>query len=125
MASLGYCVGKMDKEICKTVKEQESRGLKRWGCAEWRSTEWEHMQSYRYEGSYFHQNVAVVVPFEQSALPAVWCFLKDNSFGEVVRRIDQTLKVTNATLTKVPFVLDRWAGVARERYPNGLPLLLR
>ena len=80
-----------------------------------------HMQSYRYEGSYFHQNVAVVVPFEQSALPAVWCFLKDNSFEEVIRRIDQKLNVTNATLTKVPFDLTRWASIARERYPNGLP----
>ena len=38
-----------------------------------------------------------------------------------VRRIDQKLNVTNATLAKVPFDLDRWTRVAQERYPNGLP----
>jgi hypothetical protein len=35
--------------------------------------------------------------------------------------IDQTLKVTNATLVKVPFDLDRWTRVAQEKFPNGLP----
>ena len=38
-----------------------------------------------------------------------------------MREIDQTLKVTNATLVKVPFDLDHWQKVAAERYPNGLP----
>ena len=31
------------------------------------------------------------------------------------------MNVTNATLAKVPFDLDRWAAVAKARYPNGLP----
>ena len=38
-----------------------------------------------------------------------------------MRRIDQKLNVTNATLAKVPFDLDRWSHVAKEQYPNGLP----
>jgi hypothetical protein len=38
-----------------------------------------------------------------------------------VRQIDQTIKVTNATLVKVPFDLDYWTKVAEEKYPNGLP----
>ena len=38
-----------------------------------------------------------------------------------MRQIDQSLKVTNTTLIKVPFNLDRWTSVARKRYPNGLP----
>ena len=38
-----------------------------------------------------------------------------------MRRIDQSLKVTNATLVKVPFVLDHWQKIADEKYPNGLP----
>ncbi len=38
-----------------------------------------------------------------------------------VRRIDQKLNVTNATLTKVPFDLERWAKAASREYSNGLP----
>jgi len=38
-----------------------------------------------------------------------------------VRRIDQKLNVTNATLTKVPFDLEYWTKIAEEQYPNGLP----
>jgi hypothetical protein len=38
-----------------------------------------------------------------------------------VRQFDQSLKVTNATLVKVPFDLDHWTKVAAEKYPHGLP----
>ena len=76
---------------------------------------------YRYGKERFHQNVAVIVPISEDHLPAIWCFCSSPEYSEVVRRIDKTLKVTNATLTKVPFNLDRWTGVAQERYPNGLP----
>ena len=74
-----------------------------------------------YHGEHFDNNVAVILPKEESHLPAIWCFCSSPEYNTEVRRIDQTLKVTNVTLTKVPFDLDRWTGVARERYPNGLP----
>jgi hypothetical protein len=35
--------------------------------------------------------------------------------------IDQALKVTNATLVKVPFDLEHWQKIADEKYPDGLP----
>ena len=38
-----------------------------------------------------------------------------------MRKIDQKLNVTNATLIKVPFDLERWQKVAEEKYPHGLP----
>ena len=74
-----------------------------------------------YHGEHFDNNVAVILPKEELHLPAIWCFCSSPEYSEAVRRIDQTLKVTNATLTKVPFDLARWASIARERYPNGLP----
>jgi hypothetical protein len=40
---------------------------------------------------------------------------------ERLREIDQSLKVTNATLVKVPFDLEHWTAVAAEKYPHGLP----
>ena len=77
--------------------------------------------SYWYSKERLHQNVAVIVPFSEDHLPAIWCFCYSPKYNEAVRRIDQKLNVTNATLTKVPFDLDHWTKVASERYPNGLP----
>ena len=77
--------------------------------------------AYRYGKERFHQNIAVIVPISEDNLPAIWCFCSSPEYNAAVRRIDQKLNVTNATLTKVPFDLDRWTGIARERYPNGLP----
>ena len=74
-----------------------------------------------YSGELYDNNTGVIVPFEKSHIPAIWCFCSSPEYNESVRRIDQKLNVTNATLVKVPFDLDRWTQVARERYPNGLP----
>ena len=74
-----------------------------------------------YTGEIFDKNVAVVSPKEESHLPAIWCFCSSPEYHDAVRRIDQALKVTNATLAKVPFDLDHWTKVARGKYPNGLP----
>lgn len=76
---------------------------------------------YVYFKERFHQNVAVIVPKDERLLPAIWCFCASPDYTEAVRRIDQKLNVTNATLVKVPFDLAHWQQVAAERYPNGLP----
>ncbi len=73
-------------------------------------------------GSPWDMNCATVVPKDPVHLPAIWCFCSSPEYHKAVRRIDQTLKVTNATLAKVPFDLDHWTKIATERYPNGLPL---
>lgn len=79
------------------------------------------LYSYHYGKERFHQNVATIVPHNLSHLPSIWCFCSSPKYYEAVRRIDQKLNVTNATLAKVPFDLDRWTKVATEKYPNGLP----
>src|SRR5262249_26976792 len=75
----------------------------------------------RYFGHGFDVNASVIVPRNPAHLPAIWCFCKSTEFHAAVRRIDQQVKVTNATLVKVPFDLERWKKVATEEYPNGLP----
>ena len=72
-------------------------------------------------GSPWDMNCATIVPKDPMHLPAIWCFCSSPEYNAAVRRIDQKLNVTNATLAKVPFDLDRWTRVAQERYPNGLP----
>lgn len=74
-----------------------------------------------YSGTKFDNNMSAVVPYDQSLLPAIWCFCSSPDYNEAVRRIDQKLNVTNATLVKVPFDLAHWQQVAAERYPHGLP----
>lgn len=69
----------------------------------------------------FDNNTAVIVPYNYLHLSAIWCFCFSTEYNEAVRRIDQSLKVTNATLVKVSFDLDHWMKVATEKYPNGLP----
>jgi len=74
-----------------------------------------------YLGEVFGKNGATVVPHSIDHLPSIWCFVTSERYGKLVRSIDQSLKVTNATLAKVPFDLEHWQKVAAEKYPNGLP----
>ena len=74
--------------------------------------------------SAWNTNCAMVLPKlpkDEEHLPAIWCFCSSPAYNEAVRRIDQKMNVTNATLVKVPFDLDHWATIASEEYPNGLP----
>lgn len=75
-----------------------------------------------FRGSKFDSNVSAMTVSSNSNLSAIWCYCSSPEYNEAVRQVDQSLKVTNATLVKVPFDLERWTKVAEEKYPNGLPL---
>lgn len=75
----------------------------------------------RFLGQLLDNNAALVLPADTRHLAAIWCFCSSPEFNESVRRIDQKLNVTNATLVKVPFDLAHWQKVAEKRYPHGLP----
>jgi hypothetical protein len=74
-----------------------------------------------YTGELWDPNCAALVPRHVSDLPAIWAYCSSAEFSRNVRAIDQSLKVTNKTLVKVPFDVERWRQVAAERYPHGLP----
>ncbi|MCH5276201.1 MAG: N-6 DNA methylase [Desulfovibrionaceae bacterium] len=74
-----------------------------------------------YSGNKFDISCTPIVPHNPAHLPAIWCFCSSPEYNEAVRQVDQSLKVTNATLTKVPFDLEHWQKVAEEKYPHGLP----
>ena len=76
---------------------------------------------YAYGGEAFDDNVGVLVPQTESHVSAILCFCESGEYQKIIRKIDQVLKITAATLVKVPFDLDHWKKVAAERYPNGLP----
>jgi hypothetical protein len=74
-----------------------------------------------YHGGHFFKNAAAIVPRDPSLLPALWAFCSSDEYSRSVRLIDQSLKVTNRTLVKVPFDRDHWQAIATERFPNGVP----
>jgi hypothetical protein len=86
-----------------------------------RVTQMGEFASTLYLGEVFGKNAATLVPHAPDHLPALWCFCCSEEFRESVKRIDQSLKKTNATFLKVPFDLEYWREVAAEMYPYGLP----
>ena len=80
-----------------------------------------HLPCTLYGGEFFDHNAAVIVPHDLSHLTAIWAFCRSAEYNVAVRRIDQKMMVTNATLVKVPFDLAHWQRVAEEKYPHGLP----
>lgn len=74
-----------------------------------------------HSGHKFDISCSPIIPRNQKYLSAIWCYCSSPEYHDEVREIDQSLKVTNATLVKVPFDLEHWQGVAEQQYPNGLP----
>lgn len=74
-----------------------------------------------YDGDLFDNNTAVIMPHDESHLPAIWAFASSHEFSREVRRIDTSIKVTNSTFVKIPFDLDRWQRAAEQAFPAGLP----
>ena len=70
-----------------------------------------------YGGQLFDNNCAVVVPTDPRLVPALWAYIQSGEFSKNVRLIDQKVNVTNATLVKVPFDLERWQAVAEASEP--------
>lgn len=80
-----------------------------------------HLPVTLYCGEVFDNNLGVIWTQNETDLPAAFCFCASSRFTEEVRTIDQSLKVTNQTLLKVPFDLGYWKKIAAEKYPHGLP----
>ena len=74
-----------------------------------------------YSEHIFADHVAPVVPIERDHVAALWCFADSLQFREEVNKVDGTVKKAVGAFLKVPFDLEHWSQVARERYPNGLP----
>ena len=69
----------------------------------------------------FADHVAPVVPHQSEHRIAIWCWATSAESKEDVRKIDSTLKAAVRSFIKTPFDLAKWAKIAQEKYPNGLP----
>ena len=75
-----------------------------------------------YTGEIFDNGTGVVWANQEDDLAAIFCFCESTEFNAQVRKLDNSIKVTNQTLLKVPFDLTHWQTIATEKYPAGLPV---
>jgi hypothetical protein len=97
------------------------RGQEIWGKHGVAVNKMRRLQPFLYAGEVFDDNIGIIAPRDKRDLNAIWCFVESGEYVQAIRRIDQKVNVTAATLTKVPFDLVHWQRVADERYPDGLP----
>ncbi|MDE5461348.1 N-6 DNA methylase [Bradyrhizobium sp. CSS354] len=75
----------------------------------------------RYTGEHFDISCTPIVPNSVDDLPALWSFCSSDEFYKAVRAKDSKVNVTNATLIKIPFDIEKWRAVAARQFPDGLP----
>ena len=109
------------REVKERLHDADRRGNAAWGHWTIGISQMRSLPATLGSGEKFDTNIAILLPKQKENFLPIWCFCSSPEYHEAVRRIDQSLKVTNATLVQVPFDLDRWTQVAREMYPNGLP----
>ncbi len=103
------------------LKNIWQRGHEAWGKKGVAISQMGGLHATLYQGEIFQNGVAAIIPKALEDLAPIWAFCSSSSFTEEVRKLDQKLAVTNATLIKVPFDLAHWQKEAALRYPHGLP----
>jgi hypothetical protein len=106
-----------DEMLKKTPETVFIRGQDTWGKRGVIVTQMNKLPCSLSLGEAFDQNAAVILPRDPADLPAIWAFCKSSQYANEVRRIDPGLKVTNATLVKIPFDIDYWRKFADESAP--------
>lgn len=110
-----------DGEMHKINPGARVQGKPAWGRHGILITPMRHLPCALYLGELFDNNTCVLIPKKIEDLPVIWSFCKSTEFNVLVREIDQALKVTNGTITKIPFDYDRWKSAASNDLLNGLP----
>jgi hypothetical protein len=109
------------KETRDKLHDMHESGNLAWGKRGVAINQMNNLRASLFFGEKFDGNVNVIFPQKAEHLPALWAFCSSPQYQKEVRRLDQKLAVTNATLIKVPFDLTHWQTLSTEQYPNGLP----
>ena len=95
-------------------------GQSAWGHSGILIRQMRHLPCTIYTGEPFDNNTAVIVPNDIDDLLPLWAYLSSPDYLRELRKIDQKVSVTSATLAKVVFNRRHWQKVAAEKYPLGL-----
>ncbi len=108
-------------ELKKTGVPIVITGLEAWGRVGIAVSQIGQIPVTLYSGESFDDNTSILIPNDARQLPAIYSFCTSRRYGQLLRMLDQSLKVTYPTLVKVPFDFDHWNKIATEQYPHGLP----
>lgn len=97
------------------------RGRESWGMKGVSISQMADLSSTIYSGNIYDCNCCAIIPKNQSDIVALWMYASSGEFNNVVRQINQALKVPPKTLLKIPFDRQRWESLASIHYPLGLP----
>lgn len=97
------------------------RGLEAWGSKGVAIAQMQSLRAGRYTGKCFDNNTAVIIPKNASDEPAIFEYCRSEEYRDAVLEIDQSIKISNKTLLKVPFDVEHWREVAAEKYSRGFP----
>src|ERR1019366_8532862 len=75
-----------------------------------------HLPATLYQGGPFDINTAVIVPKDPENAVPLWCFVSSVDYLRSIRKIDQKVNVTSATLVKVGFDIAHWRKIAAATY---------
>jgi len=103
------------------LHDSDQRGNKAWGKWGISVSQMSSLPISLYTGAKFDSNIAIICPKNQSLVLPIWLYCQTKIYTAEVRKIDQKINVTNATLVKIPFDLEYWQKIAAEKYPDGLP----
>lgn len=117
------------EKICLSLEEIETQKIKEfgirspqiWGKQGIIQSQMQEMPFSIYCGCIYDNNTSVLHVKRRANLSAVLCFLESGNYLTEIRKLNQKLDVAAHTMVKVPFDLDHWTKVAKEKYPNGLP----
>jgi N-6 DNA Methylase len=109
------------RESRDQLHDMHESGQKAWGKSGVAINRVSGLYATIYDGTKFDNNVAVLIPDDSSKVLPMLCFCQSEEFPRSVRNLDQTLEVTNQTLRKVAFDIERWRRVAAEKFPDGCP----
>lgn len=99
----------------------DRRGNQAWGKKGVAISQMGDLPASLYNGALFDSNVAIILPKNEDYHLPIWCYCSSEKYSTEVRKIDKKRNVTNATLVKVPFDLEYWQEIAKDKYPDGLP----
>ena len=105
----------------RQAHNQDYRGREVWGRRGIAVSLVSPLKTCLFSGQRFDKGVAAIVPKNPDHEAAIHAFVNSQSFRDEVAAVDYQLKVTNSSLLKVPFDLERWQQVAAEQYSNGFP----
>jgi len=114
-------MARLAEELRARLKNIHQRGGEAWDKLGVSISQMGNLPATLYTGQIFDGNCSAIIPRDPEVRTALWAFCSSNEYSAAVRQIDQSLKVSNAALLKVPFDLEHWTKVAAEQYPDGLP----